>query len=313
MYTENPNQLRIVTEEDYKFVITLDKNNQWIRLANMMNWDLIDDVYRDKITVDKGRPPYSSRFAFACGFIRAYKNLSMEETLEELRENPYIAFFAGANRFNDIPDITKSTFEEFMQRFSVEGLSIINDNFCIPEVVTAIRNVDRNDQQDNEGNVNYGSVSPSKGENGSIQNTNSSEQRAQSSTQPHESGSARENSQPRETTAPCVDAAQNAAAAQQKPAQGEANQKRDSGSDIVVGTDRRMPRGREIMTVSVSNKGLLIVDATVAPQDIKYPMDLDLLNKSREHLETAIAILWTVVPHDGKMLPYVQKDAASGR
>lgn len=309
MYTVNPNQLRIVTEEDYKFVIILDKNNQWIRMAHMMNWDLIDDVYRDKITVDKGRPPYSSRFAFACGFIRAYKNLSMEETLEELHENPYIAYFAGANRFNDIPDINKSTFEEFVLRFSVDGLSLINDNLCIPEVVTAIRNVDRNEQQSNMGNTNRDPLSSPKGENASPQNISSSGQRGQSSTQPHEAGSARGNSQPEGTAVPCVDAAQGAAAAQQKPNQGGSNQKRNSGSDTVLGVDRSAHHGRMIMTTSVSNKGLLIVDATVAPQDIKYPMDLDLLNRSREHLETAITILWAVVPHDGKMLPYVQKVA----
>lgn len=33
------------------------------------------------------------------------------------------------------------------------------------------------------------------------------------------------------------------------------------------------------------NRGKLIMDATVAPADIKYPTDIDLLNKSREHLE----------------------------
>lgn len=30
----------------------------------------------------------------------------------------------------------------------------------------------------------------------------------------------------------------------------------------------------------------------MAPADIKYPTDIDLLNKSREHLETAVDILW---------------------
>ena len=36
------------------------------------------------------------------------------------------------------------------------------------------------------------------------------------------------------------------------------------------------------------NRGKLLLDATVAPADIKYPTDIELLNKSREHLETAI-------------------------
>ena len=36
----------------------------------------------------------------------------------------------------------------------------------------------------------------------------------------------------------------------------------------------------------------MILGATVAPADIKYPTDIDLLNKSREHLETAVDIVW---------------------
>ena len=57
------------------------------------------------------------------------------------------------------------------------------------------------------------------------------------------------------------------------------------------------------------NRGKLIMDATVAPADIKYPTDIDLLNKSREHLETAVDILWKDVPHKGHKLPYSRKTA----
>lgn len=57
------------------------------------------------------------------------------------------------------------------------------------------------------------------------------------------------------------------------------------------------------------NHGKLIMDATVAPADIKYPTDIDLLNKSREHLENAIDLLWKEVPHTSHKLPYSAKKA----
>ena len=50
-----------------------------------------------------------------------------------------------------------------------------------------------------------------------------------------------------------------------------------------------------------SNKGQLLVDAFVAPQDIKFPTDLDLLNKAREHAERLIDLLYT--PEPGKIKP----------
>lgn len=54
-------------------------------------------------------------------------------------------------------------------------------------------------------------------------------------------------------------------------------------------------------------QGKPILDATVAPADIEYPTDIDLLSKSREHLETAVDIVWKEVPHTGHKLPYSAK------
>ncbi len=57
------------------------------------------------------------------------------------------------------------------------------------------------------------------------------------------------------------------------------------------------------------NRGKLLLDATVAPADIKYPTDIDLLNKCREYLENAIEILWKEVPHQSHKLPYSARTA----
>ena len=62
-------------------------------------------------------------------------------------------------------------------------------------------------------------------------------------------------------------------------------------------------------TSKESNSGTLIMDATVANADIKYPTDIDLLNKCREHLETAIDILWPYFPHEQHKYPYNKKKA----
>ncbi len=40
------------------------------------------------------------------------------------------------------------------------------------------------------------------------------------------------------------------------------------------------------------HRGKLLLDATVAPADIKYPTDLDLLNEARVHSEGIIDLLW---------------------
>ena len=53
---------------------------------------------------------------------------------------------------------------------------------------------------------------------------------------------------------------------------------------------------------------MLIMDATVAPQDIAYPTDVGLLNKAREGLEKIIDVLW--VPVAGKIKPRTYRETA---
>ena len=48
------------------------------------------------------------------------------------------------------------------------------------------------------------------------------------------------------------------------------------------------------------NQGKLILDATCAPADIKYPTDLGLLNQAREHTEKIIDALQTQIQSPAK-------------
>lgn len=57
-----------------------------------------------------------------------------------------------------------------------------------------------------------------------------------------------------------------------------------------------------------THRGKLIIDAVVAPQEIKYPTDLNLLNDAREHTERLIDQLWE--PSSGKRKPRTYREKA---
>jgi len=57
------------------------------------------------------------------------------------------------------------------------------------------------------------------------------------------------------------------------------------------------------------NKGILILDATVAPADIKYPTDLGLVNDCRENTEKLIEKLWEFSGKTGHKTAYNRKKA----
>jgi len=57
-----------------------------------------------------------------------------------------------------------------------------------------------------------------------------------------------------------------------------------------------------------THRGQLIIDAVVAPQEIKYPTDLNLLSEAREHTERLIDQLWE--PSSGKRKPRTYREKA---
>lgn len=59
-----------------------------------------------------------------------------------------------------------------------------------------------------------------------------------------------------------------------------------------------------------SNKGKMIVDATVAEQKISYPTDLNLLNECREISEAILDILWLKTEHNQKKKPRTYRKEA---
>ena len=58
----------IVQYSVYDFILPfgghLDPENRWVKLAEAINWKMIDDEYSKFFTSDEGNEAYSSRIAF---------------------------------------------------------------------------------------------------------------------------------------------------------------------------------------------------------------------------------------------------------
>lgn len=223
------------------------KTNRWVRLASMMPWEHIEQVYMKPFESERGRPAISSRVAFGAIFIKENDNLTDEGTVAAIAENPYMQYFLGLTALQAEPLFDASMMVHFRKRFPVEFVAKVNEYICIGVWPDQQRNVDRNDALDENPQDNHPNPP----------DTNVQEQSTQ-------------NGKKNKNTS-------------KKKLKKEKKQKK--------------------------NRGKHIMDATVAPADIKYPTDIDLLNKSREHLETAVDILWKEVPHKGHKLPYSPKAA----
>ena len=245
MYYRNDADQLTMEEFFQPFGGRLRKDNRWVRLAEIMPWTHIEEIYVKRMSEETGRPGLSSRIAVGALYIKAHCHLTDEETVENLQENAYMQYFVGLHEFHPEPLFEASMMVHFRKRFPVEEVAKINEYVCTGKWPEEQREVDRNDEIDKGNEPPSGSVSDGAG------TSKPSKQR------------------------------------------GKANKS----------TSKKKEKRRK------KNRGKLMLDATVAPADIKYPTDIDLLNKSREHLETAVSILWQHVPHIGHKLPYSAKKA----
>ena len=242
MYYRNDQDQLSLEEFSLPFGGRLLRDNRWVRLAGILPWEYIEEIYAQNMSDETGRPAISSRIAFGAIFIKEYCHITDKDTVTNLQENSYMQYFVGLHEFHPEPLFDPSMMVHFRKRFPVEEVAKINEYVCTGKWPEEPRNVDRNDHSE-------------------------------------------DGDEP-----PCAGGGTGSKPSAQK---GKAN----------PNTSKKKKARRK------KNRGKLILDATVAPADIKYPTDIDLLNRSREHLETAVDILWPHVSHTSHKLPYSAKKA----
>jgi len=184
----------------------LDPENRWVKLSEIIPWDDIEEKYAELFPGNCGMPAKPLRMALGALIIKEKCGFSDRETVEQIKENPYLQYFIGLEEFKTEAPFDSSLMVHFRKRLGVDEIIDINEMICRAKAED--ENKDINDD-DND----------------------------------HEP---------------------------QSP---------DSENTTQETDDKQ------------SNKGTLILDATCAPADIRYPTDLSLLNEARMKLEEIIDTL----------------------
>jgi transposase, IS5 family len=166
----------------------LSENNRWVIMEKIIPWSEFEDEYAQNFTCSTGAPAKSFRIALGALIIKERLGTSDAETVEQIRENPYLQYFLGLSGYSNEAPFDSSMFVYFRKRIGVNLVNKINEKMV----------------------------------------------------------------------------------KDQTQVQGEEVEKKSS--------DWSEPK----------NQGKLILDATCAPADLKYPTDLGLLNQAREHTEKII-------------------------
>ena len=141
---DNPYQTEIV-KFTLPFSGRLNPNNKWIRLAKMIPWEELVGKYTRKMCKDFGRMSIKPRVAIGALIIKHFKQMSDEDIIEEIQENPYLQYFLGYSSYQLKPCFDSSLFVTIRRRLSARAIEAINEVFVLKvkelEVINPRKNV----------------------------------------------------------------------------------------------------------------------------------------------------------------------------
>lgn len=108
------------------FELNLSPKNRWVKLAALLPWDTLVGIYQRKLSSSMGRKTVDSRVVIGTLIIKHKLNLTDEETLLTISENPFMQFFLGLDSFHSDPLFSPTLLVEIRKRLGDEAFDEFN-------------------------------------------------------------------------------------------------------------------------------------------------------------------------------------------
>lgn len=110
----------------HPFEQALNKNNRWIKLAELVPWDSLAGIYAQKLDSTSGRKSVNIRTVIAAIIIKHKLRLDDRGTVEMIQENIYLQYFCGLPGFITKPVFDPSLFVDIRKRLGNEEFDKFN-------------------------------------------------------------------------------------------------------------------------------------------------------------------------------------------
>ena len=127
MYKYRSKQISL-TDFNTPVGMKLNPDNRWVKKAELIPWDEIEQRYAKLFTNRKGNVAKPLRLALGACIIQAEYGFSDEEVALQIQETAYLQFFCGYTEYNDEkPPFDPSLMVYFRKRLTPEILGEINE------------------------------------------------------------------------------------------------------------------------------------------------------------------------------------------
>ena len=96
-------------------------------MAQIIPWSEFESEYAENFPTEKGAPAKSFRMALGALIIKEKLGISDRETVEQIRENPYLQYFIGRSSYSNELPFDSSLLVHFRQRISSNLINKVNE------------------------------------------------------------------------------------------------------------------------------------------------------------------------------------------
>ena len=122
-------QASIVAEKfELPFEGKLSENNRWVIMSKLIPWSEFEQEYASLFSEDIGAPAKSFRMALGSLIIKEKLGTSDIETVEQIKENPYLQYFIGLSFYTNEAPFDASMLSHFRQRIDINLVKKINES-----------------------------------------------------------------------------------------------------------------------------------------------------------------------------------------
>lgn len=106
----------------------LNEKNRWVLLAGLVPWEEFEDGYAQNFSTNgMGAPAKPFRMALGAELIRRRLDITDEEVVHQISENPYLQFFIGMERYSDEAPFDPSMMTHFRERLPLDFINRVNE------------------------------------------------------------------------------------------------------------------------------------------------------------------------------------------
>lgn len=129
---EMPGQLKL----DIPFSVPLNPESRWVRLANLIPWERIEEEYIQHFKGQAGQKALPARLAFGALYIQTTEGFTDVQTRMHIQENPHMQYFCGFECYTPEPPFDASMMVHFRKRISAEMIKHITEEVFASEALS---------------------------------------------------------------------------------------------------------------------------------------------------------------------------------